>query len=138
MASTPQQATADWVAGIANKTTKITNSVNSVTVSPGVAAARQKEVWAQNTQAAKEKWARKVGNVSLQDWQTSMVNIGIPRMASGARDKQDKMLAAMTNLLPYIEAGRSRLPARGTYDQNKQRMLQWVDHMHAYQGAGSR
>jgi hypothetical protein len=138
MATTPQQAAQDWVNGISAKTAKITASVQAVTMSPGVAAARQKAVWQANTQAAADKWARRVGNLQLGDWQTKMINVGIPRMAQGAAANQDKMVAAMTALLPYIDQGKSRLPARGTYEQNKQRANAWMDHMHAFPGVGSR
>ena len=138
MATTPQQAAADWVAGISSKTAKITASVQAVTTSPGVAAARQKQAWQTNTAASADKWARKVQAVTLGDWQTKMVNVGIPRMAQGAAANQDKMVAAMTALLPYIDQGKSRLPARGTYEQNKARAMAWMDHMHAFPGVGGR
>lgn len=132
MAGTPQEVAAAWVQGLSSKTDKITRGIQSVTVAPGQAAARQKSVWAANTAAAVDRFATNVGKVSLSDWQTAAINKGVPRIATGASNAQQKMEAVLTQLLPHIEATRRALPARGTYEQNKARMNAMVDGMHAF------
>lgn len=134
MATDPSTAAQDWVNGLSAKTAKMTQSVQSVTVAPGQAAARQKAVWQQNTTAAADRWAANVSRVTLQDWQSAMVNKGIPRVASGAQAAQQKMQAVFSQLLPYIESAKSSLPPRGTFEQNKARATAMMDKMHAFPG----
>lgn len=135
MSVSPDQAAADWVAGLSNKTAKIQSSVNAVTTAPGQAAARQKAAYVQGVQAKADTWARNVAAVTLQEWQAAMVNKGIPRIATGAAAAQQKMAQFFGVVLPYIDAGKSRLPARGTFEQNKARANAWMDYMHAFPGS---
>lgn len=134
MATDPSTAAQDWVNGLSAKTAKITQSVQSVTVAPGQAAARQKAVWMQNTQAAADKWANASQRVTLAEWQSAMVNKGIPRIASGAQAAQSKMQAVFAQLLPYIDSAKQSLPPRGTFEQNKARATAMMDKMHAFPG----
>lgn len=125
-AMTPDQIAAEWASRLASSTSKITAGVQAVSVAPGQAAARQKNVWAQNTAASVDKWASRTASVTLGDWQTQMVQKGIPRIASGAAASQAKFTSFMSQLLPYQASAKSSLPARGTLDQNIARMTQWV------------
>ncbi len=133
----PNAIAANWASRLGQSTTKITAGVQSTTVAPGAAAARQADVWAANVEAAKAKWQKKVGAVSLQDWQTAMTTKGIPRIAAGATAAQDKFATFMGQLLPHIAAGQSKLPPRGNFDQNVARMTQWANHMHSFKMSGS-
>lgn len=133
MGVTPDQAAADWVAGLSAKTAKITANVQSVRVAPGQAAAAQRGAYLQGVQTNVDKWARNVGAVTREQWIDAMVNKGIPRIASGASAAQSDMVAFFGKLLPYIDRGRSSLPARGTFEQNKQRANAWMDYMHQFQ-----
>lgn len=127
MASTdPTAASNAWLSGMQGASTKITAGVNAVTVSPGSAAARQANVWAQNTAAAQAKYAKNVNAVSLQDWKDATINKGVSRVASGAAASQGKYQAAMTQILPQIASIVSGLPARGTTDQNIQRAVAYM------------
>lgn len=101
----PEQATAKWLSRLSAATTQITDGVNGVTVAPGAKAAASKDLWAQRVMAAKDKWASRVASVSLQSWQQSMINVGIPRIAQGANAKQGKTLAFMQEFLPHLDAG---------------------------------
>jgi hypothetical protein len=122
-----------WAANLGSSGQKVTDGVMAVTTAPGAAAARQVAVWAQNTAAAQGKFARNVAAVPLSAWQQAIINKGIPRLGSGAQAAEPKFQAFMSKLLPYVASGRSSLTARGSYDQNKQRMVQWVDYMHKFQ-----
>ena len=127
----------NWSNRLGQSTTKITAGVDAVSVAPGVAAARQKDVWANNVISAKDRWAKRVQSVSLADWQAAMKNKGVPRIATGATAAEPKFAAFMSQLIPHINAGLTKLPPRGSYEQNKNRMNQWSDHMHAFKLSGA-
>ena len=130
---TADEAAQNWAQRLAGSTDRITRGVQGVTVAPGQAAARQKAVWAQNVAASQDKWASRVGSVSLPDWQQSMTTKGIQRVAGGATAAQPKMAAFMSQLLPHIQSGLGALPARGNLDQNIGRMTAWTRHMANFQ-----
>lgn len=132
MAKDPTSVAQRWHDGLSGARQKYIDGVNSVTVAPGAAAARQAGVWAQNTQAAQAKYARNVAGVTLQSWQGAAASKGADRLASGAAAAQPKMVMFMTKLLPYVASGRASLAPRGSYDQNKARMAAWVDYMHKF------
>lgn len=137
MASTPDQAAADWVAGLSSKTAKMTAGAQAVTVSPGQAAARQAQAYVQGVQANLQKWQTNVGRVTLADWQQAYVQKGVPRIATGAQASQAKFSQFMSQLLPFVERGRSSLPARGTFEQNLTRMTSWAQYMHGFKRTGA-
>lgn len=130
---TPNEAAAAWAQRLAGSTERINRGVQAVTTAPGQAAARQKQVWAQNVAASQDKWAQRVASVSLPDWQQAMQTKGVQRVASGAQAAQPKMEAFMGQLLPHIQAGLGALPPRGNLDQNIGRMTGWVRHMANFQ-----
>lgn len=132
MAKDPNAVAAKWAIGLQNATQTITDGVNAVTEAPGAAAARQVNVWAQNTAAAKEKWAQNVGSVSLASWKSDMINKGIGRIGPGATAAQPKVAAFMVQLLPAVQASVNSLPARGTFQQNVQRMVTHVTNMNKF------
>ena len=133
-AQTPDQVAANWASRLGASTDKMQAGAQAVNVAPGVAAARQKAVWAQNVAASQNKWATNVASVSLQSWQGDYINKGLPRVGTGAQNAVPKMTSFFSKLLPAIATGKSRLPARGTYDQNKARAAAWMDYMHSLQG----
>lgn len=134
MATTPQAAAAKWASrlGTAASDGTIQTGIQGVTVAPGQAAARQKSVWVQNTQAAADKWATRTAAVSLSSWQSDMINKGLPRVAQGATAAQPKMTAFMTALLPQITTVVQSLPARGNFAANVQRATAFMTAMHGW------
>lgn len=131
---TPDQVAAAWANGLAAKTEKMKAGAQAVTVAPGIAAARQKAVWAQNTAASVNKWATNTAAVSNASWQQDYIEKGLPRVGQGAQAAIPKMTSFFTKLLPAIATAKQSLPPRGTYDQNKARAAAWMDKMHALQG----
>lgn len=107
----PTTATAKWVTNLSNATQHITDGVNAVTVAPGQAAARQQQTWLARIQASAQKWATNVSAVTLQEWQQSMINVGIPRIASGAQAKQGKYQAFAQKFFPYLQTGVNQVKA---------------------------
>ena len=108
MAISSAQATAKWLARLSASQQQITDGVNGVTVAPGTKAAAAKVLWAQQVAASQDKWAARVGSVSLQAWQAATI-AGIPRVAMGAQAKQGKVQAFMDQFLPYLERGRAAI-----------------------------
>lgn len=87
----------------------MTAGANAVTVAPGQAAAAAADKWLAKVTAAKAKFAANVAAVSLQSWQQSYVNIGIPRVSQGAQAKKDKFTSFMSEFLPYLQSGVSQI-----------------------------
>lgn len=130
---TPDEIAAQWASRLAGSTQRIAAGVNAVTTAPGVAAARQKSVWAQNVAASQDKWASRVASVPLSDWQSAMTSKGTQRIASGAQAAQPKFATFMGQLLPHIAQVKGSLPPRGNLDQNITRMTAFVQGMSKFQ-----
>ena len=100
--SDPQTATAKWVTNLSNATAAMTAGANRVQVAPGAAAAAAADKWLMKVQAAKAKFAARVGSVSLEQWRTAYTTYGVQRVASGAQAKQGKMAAFQADWLAYL------------------------------------
>jgi len=103
--STPAAATAKWVTNLSAATERMMTGAQGVTRAPGQAAAAAADKWLARVTSAKAKFAANVAAVSLQDWQNSYINIGIPRVAQGAQLKQAKVQNFMSQFLPYLQRG---------------------------------
>lgn len=103
--ATASSATQRWVTNLSAATSQMTTGANSVTVAPGQAAAAAADKWLAKVTAAKPKFIANVSAVSLQSWQNSYINIGIPRVAQGAQAKQAKFESFMNDFLPYLQSG---------------------------------
>lgn len=129
----PNAIAAKWQRGVSGSTQAVKDGVMAVTQSPMEAAAKQQDAYVQGVQNAAQngKWARGLRRVSTQDWQASMINKGLQRIASGATAAMPKVVAFQTQLAPHLAALQSKLSSmpRGSLEQNKQRMLATVDHM---------
>lgn len=132
----PQQVAQKWSRNLQSSGASIQAGVMAVTTAPSQAAIKQQDVMVQNfTQSvASGKWARNLGKVTLQDWQNAVVNVGIPRITSGAAKAQPKMADFMTQFLPYVQQGVQKLQAtpRGTLDQNINRAVTMIRHNAAF------
>ena len=109
--SNPQAATAKWVQNLSAATERMSAGAQAVTKAPGQSAAAAADKWLARVTAAKAKFAANVGAVSLQDWQNSYINIGIPRVAQGAQAKQQKVTNFMSQFLPYLQRGVATIDA---------------------------
>jgi hypothetical protein len=136
--SDPQTATQRWVANLSNSTAAMTAGVNRVTVSPGASAAKAADKWLAKVSMARDKYARRVGSVTLQDWQNSMTAYGIGRVAQGAQAKQGKMLSFQTEYLPYLAAGVSKIDAmpKNTLEDGISRAVAMIRHNASFQRRG--
>lgn len=130
--ATAQTAAANWASKFSGAGTKAQAGAEAVTVSPGALAARQANVWATNVAASVQKFQRRVGAVTLNQWQQAYITTGIPRFGSGAQKGQPKMEQFMTAFLPALTSAVQSLPPRGTYDQNKARAIALMDKIHGF------
>jgi hypothetical protein len=112
MATKDPGATATlWANRLAGATNEIQAGVQRVTEPPGQKAAAQVDVWLARLQASRAKWVRNVSAVTLPQWQASMINKGIPRIAGGAQAAIPKMTQFFQQWLPYVEQGASTVRA---------------------------
>lgn len=131
---TPQQIADKWVANLSASTASITAGVNGVTQSPGAAAAAQADYWLQRVTASKQKFITNVGKVTVQQWKDAMINIGVPRISTGAAANKQKMVDFMSKFLPYLKTGVDSLPPRGDLGMNIQRAVAMMQHTANYGG----
>lgn len=103
--STAAQATAKWLQNLSAASDRMQQGAMAVTTAPGLAAAAAADKWLTKVTNAKAKFAANVSAVSLQSWQNSYVQVGIPRVAQGANAKQAKVTAFMNQWLPYLQTG---------------------------------
>jgi hypothetical protein len=123
-----------WVNGMQAAGPKYSAGVTAVKTAPGQLAAAKSDFWAQQVAAAKQKFASNVAKVTLQSWQQAAINKGAPRLGTGATAAQPKFVAFMTAFIPVLTNVVAGLPAGGTYEQNKQRSLAFMDALHAQAG----
>lgn len=131
---TPEQAATKWSTRLQNATQDIQTGVQNVTEAPGIAAARQKQLWVTKVTQSADKWARRVSSVSLPDWQTSMVQKGIPRIAGGAQAAVPKVTAFMQDFLPYVDQGVQQIKnmPKGGVEQGIARAAAMIRHNAGY------
>ena len=105
--------------------------VQSVTVNPAQKAIESKERWiaALNEAAADGAYERGLGKVTLESWKQSATEKGAQNLAAGARMGAIKVERHEREFGPVRDAIVSSLPARGTADQNDQRMLEFARQM---------
>lgn len=125
-----------WARNLAGSTERIKEGIMATSVAPGQAAARQKQVWAQNVAASQDKWARNVGRVSLGEWQDAAINKGLARVAAGATAAQPKMTSFLNRFLPYVDQQKAALPPRGNLDQNINRAVTFIRGMSQFKNQG--
>lgn len=125
----PNAVATKWSQNLGSATQRITDGVNAVTIAPGQAAARNKTGYVQGVTASVDKWASNVAAVSLQSWQSDMINKGVQRIASGASAAEPKFATFMGRLLPYIDRQVSALPPRGNLDANINRVTTFIRSM---------
>lgn len=126
MAKDAQSVAAKWQTNASNSVQSYKDGVASVSVAPGVAAARQKNAYVQGVQSNADIWAKNTSAVSLQEWQAAASGKGGDRYAGGVAAGAPKMAQFMSNFLPKVQSIAAALPPRGTLEQNIARMTQQV------------
>ena len=95
-----------WGTNLNASSTYIKNGVNRVTVAPGqaAAAAADRMIAGVTNAVASGKWQRNVSAVSLQQWQSAMINKGLTRIAAGVTQAQATKVDKITRLLANVDA----------------------------------
>jgi hypothetical protein len=113
----------------------ITSGVQATRTAPGVAAAAAADrMLAGVTEAVTSgTWQNNVAKVPLQDWQTAMVQKGIPRLQQGIAQAQAKKVANVQQTLAAVDAAvaAANQTPRGNLEQNLQRAATFAREMAA-------
>lgn len=136
---TAQQATSKWTSRLQGATQEMTQGVQRVTTAPGTAAAAKYDKWLAGIQANAQKWRRNVAAVPLQAWQSSMINIGIPRVGQGAQAKAGKYEAFANDFYPFLQQQMVKVNAMpdNTFEARLQKAQAMAIALHAYKRGGS-
>lgn len=102
-AKDPQTTASLWAQRLGAAAPQITAGVQAVREAPGAKAAAAVDVWIANVTAARDKFVRNTSAVTLQSWQTAMIDKGVPRVAPGAQAAIPKITAFYTQFLPFVE-----------------------------------
>jgi hypothetical protein len=102
---TVQQAREKHASRLKASTGEIQRQVNAVTTAPGIQAAKKADKMLTNITNAitSGRWGRRVSSVSLQDWQSAMINKGIPRISQGIDAAAPKVEAFFAEFFPHLE-----------------------------------
>lgn len=118
-------------------TTDIQRGVERVTDSPMEKAAAKQDKMREGIVKAIDsgKWARGLKRVSLEDWKSKMVNVGVGRIAAGIDAAADKVEAFAAELLPHIDSGRDKIKRMPdvTLDDSINRMVEFTRHMASFE-----
>jgi len=79
--------------------------INAVTEAPGKKAADKADKMRQNINKALDsgKWQRNVAAVPLDDWKKSMIEKGVPRIASGIDAAAGKVQGFYEEFFPHLD-----------------------------------
>ena len=108
----------------------IRRGVEGVTEAPGQKAAQKADKYLAGIQEAVSsgKWQSRVSAVSLDEWKTKMINVGLPRIAGGVDAAKDKVTKFAEQLLAYESSLKDeidRMPDT-TLEDSIARMTAWV------------
>ena len=102
---TPQEATLKQNRNLKASTTDMPARINAVTEAPGKKAAAKADKMKQNIVKSIDDgtWQRNVAAVTLEDWKTSMIEKGVPRIASGIDAAAPKVQAFYEQFFPHLD-----------------------------------
>jgi len=121
----PAQITEKWKSRTSGATQQVIEGVRRVTEAPTAKAARQKQVWINNTVAKADKWERNTAAVTLEEWRAA-AEAGAQRIAAGVAAKAGKMERFMNEFVPFLEGVQRQVnqTPRGDMETNLARMVQ--------------
>jgi len=127
MPKDPREVAAKWKQRASSASQDWENGIMRVTEAPGIKAAAAEDKMLRNfTEAITSgRWREKVSSVTLADWQRKCKDKGKANYQTGIAAGEDKMAAAMADLLPQIEQIKNSLPPRGDLEQNLARAAEF-------------
>lgn len=104
-AKTPQSIAAKWAQRLGGAGQAYKDGIQSVTIAPSQLAIAQQDRARQGFVDAIDsgRWARKLGMVTLSDWQRKAVDVGAGRLTSGATAALPKVQAFMAEFYPVTQ-----------------------------------
>ncbi|MDR5730672.1 MAG: hypothetical protein RB191_24950 [Terriglobia bacterium] len=113
-----QQWLQKWGTNLNAAGSYVKDGVNRVQTAPGASAAAAADRMLAGVTASVQNgtWAKRVGAVSLQQWQQAMINKGLPRIAQGVSTAQSTKQGQITALLSAVDtatAAANALPKGG-------------------------
>lgn len=134
--ATPQQAGAAWNAGFSAGAANAQATINAGNVQwAGPTLAAESQISSGIAQAfASGRWRSGVQQTGDQGWKQGMIQKGIPHMQAGSQAGQQHYAAFRAQWDGFVQQVVAGLPARGTYEQNKQRSNAVQDAFHQAKG----
>lgn len=134
---TPSEFAAKWARNLSASASDIVAGAERVTEAPGKKAAAAKDVWVgkMTSKATQDRWERRVGAVSLEEWKAKMREKVPSNLPSGVAGAESKVADFGSKLLPYIEAnvGKVRSIKKVSLTDSKRAMDEWFDIMSKFQ-----
>ena len=107
--------------------------IERVTDSPTAKAAAKQDKMRTKLLAAIDDgtWARRLKGVTLEDWKSKMLNIGVGRVSAGIDAAHGKVVDFANQLLPAVDAAKAKIKAMPdlTLEDNISRMSEYVREM---------
>ena len=111
----------------------VRSGVQRVTEAPGPKAAAKKDKWVARLTASEtqDKWARRVGAVTLESWKSDMLEKGVNRISGGIDRAHDKVVDFASKLIDHQNRGLTTIEKMPdlTLEDSVNRASAWIRHM---------
>lgn len=106
-----QQITEKWKQRASNAGTMYKEGIQAVNENPAQQAIEQQDKMLQKVteSVTSGRWARRLGNVTLESWKASAVNKGASNYTTGVQAGAPKMGAFMTAFVPHLNDLKAKL-----------------------------
>ena len=132
---TPEESAAKWAQRTGAASADWARGIERTPEAPGAKAAAAADKWQQKLSApsTKEKFKRRVGAVSKEDW-AAKSTAATGKFAAGAQAAQSKMQKHQQDIAAHMEAGKRKIAAMPnlTPQDAANRAAAWVLHMSEY------
>lgn len=120
-----------WANRMGRATQAIEEGVRRVQDNPAEKAADASDAYVQGVQNAQDKFEQKLRNVSLDDWKSRTIDVGIQRIAQGASQAKGKYQSAAEQIIEHENRGLRDLPndVKVGLSDSRENMNYWFDHM---------
>jgi len=119
-------------------TEDIRRGIENVTEAPGKKAAMAQEKMMTNLieSITSGRWAKAVGDVSLEEWKQKILDKGIGRIAAGIDAAQPKQVMMAQKLLAAVDAAQAKVMQmpKNNIDDSINRMTTYAREMHKSKG----
>lgn len=130
-----------WKDRLSSATKQIQDGVNAVDQAPtALAAAKQAKMRAGIIEAIDSgRWAAALKAVTLDQWKTRMVNVGVPRIAQGADQAQAKVEKFFQELYTFEDSLLAKINTMSdtTLQDRINKAVSWMQGMSKFKKSGS-